>query len=847
MIAFNEPAEHLSFKQLARSIAGCQARRLLLGVVALLSLAMACGAIAAEQTTDEKVMDIGFYLEALASWGPAFEEPGLNQEYDRLKASPRGAPGEMEERVNALQTKLDAALAKHRDALYAAAKQKNSTMRFHAGLARDYNPSPMLDEWMLFHLNAFRMGAASETFMGKGTKEERFARAGSALEKAAGFGAVAVVSSEGGRPTTDPPSPVDFVFNNDFLPQERSSFFRSSFNSAPLRRALFPILGKFAEAMSRYPAAGFMKIGNEPFWTARPSPAVDFGQAAVGCSPGTFQTQVLKKYPDFDAWKSALLAMDRTVIEKNKGQKAGHRKFKTMAEFFPWKSLSEMTIPAEDIAGLTFVQYLKDRYASLDELNRAWFGDDRSRWFAKWDAVFPPSPVIEPPKQWTKPEVSIQSNIPEEMVVGPGAPSARAPKGMEAAWVDWLSYQPAAINNYLVSARASILKSTGTRLPISTNCITDHFLHNFNNMGAVCGLNPWDTPKGLDTLAIDFYPIRYMQGYLRSMAGVANGRPIQIYEAGGASGLHHTGEGADPQGAAYMTLYSYAYGADLLLFWRRDAKLEPVIEIEIARAMKAMSDPDLQKGSHPVTDGTAMLYSQDSLYLAQALDGTPERMLWPFQVGLRMAQRLHLLFDFYSDRQVAETGIPGHIKVLVLPGAFAVSDQFLERLEGFVKTGGRIVVGSDFASCNGHGKSRSKPAWLAGEQVLTIPESDWLSWSDKGVANQVFHPYDAPMPAWGEMMDRFIQEASPRVVDYLGSDGNQSAASISGVRKSDSALYVFVNPGANDVTLKAGGKYKNAVNLYSGSTLPVIAVESETKVPGVSGPAIIRLTKDSTP
>ncbi len=786
----------------------------------------------------QQLADCGYFLEAMKLWDPSFVPVELEK---KLEAAKNGAavPTAAE-----LRGEVIAVWQTNREKINTAAKRTNQNASFRVGLARDSDPSPFLDEWALFRLNAFRIAATSQAWMGKGTIDELFERSAKALEKAAEIGALGVIQTGGDGKQRERHS-ADFTFNDRMIPGKRSGFFGSSFNSAPFRRDIFPAFDRFAATLSKYPAAGFIKLGNEPFWTITPAPAVDFGQATIGCSPETFQQQAKKCYANFGDWKKALLEAEQAAIERSQKDKSWRSRYFPVAQFFPWADFGDMRIPQDDIAGLTFVDYLKGRYSSLEELNRVWFGEDRGRWFRGWDAVFPPLPVIAPPKRVRVPVTAAQADIPETAVTKAGAPSARAPEGMEAAWADWLSFQPFAINNYHVEARASILKNTDSKLPVTTNCICGHYLNNFNNIGAISGLNPWDTPKGLDTLAIDFYTIRYLQGYMRSLACAADGRPVQIYEAGGASGPHHTGEGADPNGAAYMTLYSFAHGADMLLYWRRDGKLDPVMEIEIARAMKAICEPDLQNNSVPVTDGTAMVYSQDSLYLAQALDGTPERMIWPFQVGLRLAQRLHYLFDFYSDRQVAEAGIPAHVNVLVVPGAFAVSDKFADRVEQFLAGGGKLVAGADFASRNEHGKPRNKPSWLTGKNVLLVPETDWLVWDDRNVRNQDFLPCKGPLPEWAQKMDRFIQTSAPRTVEYRSADGTPSEPSLAAARKSPSSLYVFLNPGAQNVSLEVTGKFGHARDLYRAKDISVSQSETSTIASAVSGPAVIRFTNSS--
>ncbi len=775
--------------------------------------------------------DCGYYLEAMDMWGEKYSQPELKKELVKLK---KQSPENLQTAL-ALWKKIKSTQQEQRNSLYADARNTNKKMTYRVGLARDYSPIPMLDEWTLFRMNAFRLGV-SEHFLGKGTTEELLNRAGQALEEGDKTGAVGVVSYAGiTRGKEGLQAPVDFCFNNNFIPMVKPCI-----NSALIREHVNSILIKYTKFFSRYPAFQTLKIGNEPFWCLGPAIAIGFGQATIGCPAAVYQEHVRREYHQFSQWHKALDAYDK---ESSRGRGA-YRKSKIIREgnigkWFKWKSFADMSIPKNEMSGLTFIDYLKRKYSSLEALNSVWFGGNKNKWFASWDNVFPPRPVISRPVGLAEILADQVTDIPAFMIDKSKKETARAPKGLAAAWADWLSFQPCSTAEYLDSAKKVVRDKVGGPRYITTNAITGHYINNFNNIAAVSGLNPWDTQSGMDTMAIDFYSISYLQGYIRSLAGAAHGRPIQIHEAGGASGKNHKGVGANPANTAYMVLYSFAYGTDMLLFWRRDAKLEPVLEIEIAKAMKALDNDDLQHNSVPVTDGVAVIYSQDSLFLAQGMDGTARRMILPFQAALQLSKRLHLLYDLYSNRQLEKQGIPADIRVLMLPGAFAVSGKLLKQLETFVKRGGRIVVGSSFALYDERARTRTRPAWLNGANVLTIPEQDWLTWNNNFLNDHNITANGVKTPEWINTVDRFITPLAPRSVRYLDSRGQSADQCISGARKSEKAMYAFINPGVTDITVQAKGIYKKAINLYTGKDMVIKKSGKFTEVKITRGPAVI--------
>lgn len=681
-------------------------------------------------------------------------------------------------------------LVEHRDAFYAQAKKFNDQMHFKVGLSYDADPMDRLDKWALFNLNFFRISTLSK-WLGDEAFEPRLKKVQAALNQAAEFGATAIVTVQ---PDIDPKGSAEIPFSHDLLPVLRPSFYKPSFTSARHRAAWVEEGLQWMDATADLNNIFSFKIGNEPFWSSRPAPAYGYGIGGSGCSAETFRTQLLAKYGSFAAWRKQA---DRTP----------------MGSEIPWQSLEEISLPAGSIRGLTFIDYLREKYSSLDELNHSW-----SSAFSSWDEVYPPLPADSG-------EIVMQEGSLPTFDLAEEADSdktfLRPAVNNIAAWTDWGSYWPVAVNDQLSDIYSQLKEKHPTR-KVSVNCITGQFINNYLGAGADTGLNPWITSDGLDDLSIDFYSLAYMQAYLRALDSVDD-RPVIIQETAGA----------EPVKATCMAMYSFAWGADGLLFWRRDHELPPRVCLELSQAQKAMVDSDLQHASKPVSDGVATLYSFASLRLADAETGDAGAYLDAWQAESLLLSRLGVLYDVHSDRQW-ENGVLENVKVLFCPSALALSDEVFQTLEKFVEQGGCLVASDRFAQRDAVGRPRDArrvAALLSSPNVMTIPFENLIDLHESmsGIDHSL-RPWDGHfLPAWSRPVETFLQKHAPSTVHY--SDYVLPAA-----RESADALYVFVDPWAKDVTVSAEGSFSRVMDLFSRQEFDLDSVK-------VSGPAILKFER----
>lgn len=707
-----------------------------------------------------------------------------------------------------LVSRMMTCLAQQRTPLYQQAKEFNDRMHFRVGLSYDSEPMDRLDKWALFRLNFFRMNT-EQSWLGPKELDKRIAFTRQIMQRADQFGASGIL---GFTSKLAPAEPVDVPFSHDLLPAFRHSFSKASFTSARLRNAWEELALKWIEETKDLDNIVEYKAGNEPFWSTRSFPVYGYGLGSVGCSADVFRKKLLDQHGTFGNWRKQA---DQSVPGK----------------LVSWQTLDEVNIPSDAIRGLTFVDFLKNRYSSLDKLNQAWFGS--SPGFASWGEVFPPLPQDAGSSSVS----GAGGELPAFDLADTGSDEA-APRPRPEdipAWTDWTAYWPAAINDFMVDLYDRVqVHYPGVNL--SVNCTTGHYINDYLGTGVDAALNPWITARGLGDLSIDFYSVAFMQAYVRSLAGVAEGRPIYIQEAGGSD---------DVVSAAYMALYSFAYGADGLLFWRRDHELTPPICLALNRVQMALSDPDLQHNSVPVSDGAAVLYSFSSLRVADACEGTAATYLDAWQGGLLLLSKLQSLYDIYSDLQL-EKGIPDSVNVLICPAARALSDEMLTQVEAFVARGGRLVVPRNFGGWDQYGRARDEKRvkkLLSSPQVLTLDDRLLLGLHDQMKNDHDPRPWGtSSAPEWSGRLEKFMAEAAPSTVQYKQA-GGQPAYVLPAARRSDKAVYAFVDPWAENVTVTVRGDYSSAVNLYTGDSLSTKGIDGRVSVEGIQGPAVLKFIK----
>jgi len=723
---------------------------------------------------------------------------------------------------------VDRFIETHKEAYQAATREFYDRQNFRIGVSFDRDPSERLRAWALhgiglFRLNSWQQKGGMEIDQIDHTAQDVLNKL--KMAEKWGLESILIVNIK-----PRPQVLEDFVFDQDLRGTLRPGFWGFNFNSAGLRNALQAAYKRWGEATKDQTNILLYQMNNEPFWSTAPSPILGYDPMTVGCSFDTWKHQIGKIYSSVEDWKRAF--PDTTKNKRNHSL----LNRKSVEKYIPWQSWDEFQFEPNRCRGLTFVEFLQARYENLDNLNQAWFGiQDRERWFTDWNEVFPPLPVDSREGAAIVTAENGHELVPEEWVTK--TTSLPIPAAGDApGWTDWTAFWGYHINDFLLENMRA-LKSGGVKAPVTTNSVTDHCISNYLQCGADSGLYPWTTSQGLDALGIDFYVIDQLQAYMMMLAGAAEGRDFYIHET----------SYQDPQSAQYVAMYSFAFGASACSFWtdKNDGDIPSMAYGFLLETARALDDCELQNASVPVTDGTLLMYSMDTLYLNDAIAGSPEQYLQTVQAMIACLARLQHLYTFHADLQL-KNGVPSGTKVIVAPGAAALSDQTFLQIKKFVEAGGGLIASEDFGSVDAHGRLREEGqrAWLStSRNVRLIDDKKLLNLRKKLSFKSANWPYN-----WVRLpMAGVVDEVRTKIADFVQSavrytdPSGQLAPVQAGLRRSAEATFVFVDPWASKVTVDLPGRYTQIENLFhQKGPLEIKEINGRTQIFVSDGPAILR-------
>jgi beta-galactosidase GanA len=508
------------------------------------------------------------------------------------------------------------------------------------------------------------------------------------------------------------------------------------------------------------------------------------------------------------------------------------------ASIVPWDSVDQIGFDPEKIQGYDFLDFLQERHGDLETLNETWFGDDESRYYDSWEAVFPPIPTESGgatntgdlgavPESWTNAQETVK-------------PVAADVPG----WVDWMEMAGYFISDSHSEFRQDLVDNGVTEPLITTNAVMGHYINDFGWNAADTGCYPWISMDGLDAHGLDFYTIAYMQAYIASLRDAdvnrdQPDRPVYVHETRWAGDRNKEGP--------HIAMYTFAHGADGTVFFDHARDFNPRETLGVAKAMDAMAEETLQFESEPVTDGVAALYSLDSMWVADGLTGSGRPYMVHFQSAVTTLDRMQVLYNVYADRQL-EPSVPDDVSVLLAPGVRAMTDEALSSVRSLVEDGGTLITTPDFAARTRYGRERpdGDREWFQGHDDVVLLQGEdletWLeNWQRGNYQMQRGLGWaDKELPAVAETIEPIVEEQAPRSVRYLDSDGNMDARKTGARRADDGTTFVFVDPWAEDVTLAVPGEFSGAQNLYRDEDVSLEMVDGEGRVTLESGPAIVR-------
>lgn len=723
-------------------------------------------------------------------------------------------------------------LSKRKQIHQERARNFNDRMHFRYGLSYFLDPRPHLFAWSLFNSGLFRLNS---TFPNKGRRNNPLDEHGRAevamdvLLEADKYGYKAILlTTAGGHPQDI----SEFSFTDRLVPSLRRSFHLYSFNSTKRRNRISEGLRIWGSRTKSATNILSYQLFNEPFWTASPDPVFSYDPGTIGCSEAIWRQKIRERYSTFQEWKEAIPATTSRMRPKLGG--------KLFTDFIPWTSFENMSFGENAFSGLSFVDFLKTKHGDLPSLNRHWFGKDRSRYFNDWTSVFPPFPEREIIRSGIRQILEMRSgsdeewenaDIPLEWVNKNLALPKPASRDIPA-WMDWTQYWAYAINDELLAFKKAMIEG-GARAPVGSNTIGGHFINGFGNIAVDSGMNPWETPNGLGVLSIDFYSTAYLPYYIRALRGAAAGRQIHIHETELFNGAR----------GAYALLFAFAHGADALSFWRKDEKIPPRYAIHLMKSIRAMADYDLQHHSKPVSDGIALVYSLDSLRLADARDGGHAYYLNNFQGAAMALEKMQLLFDISEASRLDET----EAKVLVLPGVEALSDKDINTLYQRLNNGVKLIATRDIASQNTNGAKRQSAelARLLKNPNVRILDPDFFRNLRASVKGNDHDPNLLFGMNYSEELNtlaRWLNGITPQKLRYLKPDGSIAPAHVGARQGESGTLFVFVDPWQRGISIEARGKYGEAVDVASGKQMKLLHNPNYTRIEGIQGPAVIRMT-----
>jgi hypothetical protein len=294
-------------------------------------------------------------------------------------------------------------------------------------------------------------------------------------------------------------------------------------------------------------------------------------------------------------------------------------------------------------------------------------------------------------------------------------------------------------------------------------------------------------------------------------------------------------------------MFNFAHGADGNVFFDHDRDFFPRDTVGLAKAMHAMADEQLQFETDPVSDGVAVLYSLDSLWVTDGLTGAGREFMKYFQSSVATLDRMQVLYSVYSDRNL-ESGVPDDVSVLMAPGARAMTDDVHGAIRAFVEDGGTLITTPDFGESTRYGRLRpeTERQWLqTSENVVLLEGEDLDTWIENWQRGQyrmqrALGWADKPFPAVAHDIEPVIQTRAPRSVRYLDGDGTMDARKAGARRADDGTLFAFVDPWAENVIVAARGQFSSAENLFPEESVDLRTRDGEGRVTVESGPAIIR-------
>ncbi|MEH0832370.1 beta-galactosidase [Pectobacterium cacticida] len=322
----------------------------------------------------------------------------------------------------------------------------------------------------------------------------------------------------------------------------------------------------------------------------------------------------------------------------------------------------------------TFRHWLKARYGTIDALNKAWWSTFWSHTYTDWSQLEPPSPIGE---------VSIH--------------------GLN---LDWKRFNTSQVCDFC-AAEIAPLKAENPSLPTTTNFMEYFYDYDYWQLAKVIDFISWDSYPQWHNAEDDCALAAYTAMYHDLMRTLKGGKPFYLMESTPSlTNWQPISKLKKPGMHILSSLQAVAHGSDSVQYfqWRKSrgsvekfhgAVVDHVghIDTRVGREVQALGNILSQLA--PVT-GTrveakvAIIFDWESRWAMDNAQG-------PRNAGLFYEKTVNEHYRTFWEQGVAvdiinaDVDLSGY-QLVIAPMLYMVRDGFGERVDAFVKQGGRFVT-----------------------------------------------------------------------------------------------------------------------------------------------------------
>ena len=321
-----------------------------------------------------------------------------------------------------------------------------------------------------------------------------------------------------------------------------------------------------------------------------------------------------------------------------------------------------------------FIQYLKEKYGSIDKLNAEWGREGPSN-YDNFEMVYPPTGYTRQ-------------------------------RGGFNSWNDWCDFMESNLTNHIKRAD-EIFKANGATQPT-----INEMLPGVNN-----GLDPWKLAEATDIVGISLFgkpaKDKMLCMTVSDSISKANGKTTFVVEAGGGSIKFDdpnmfAASGFTPSAEELKTaiMMRAGFGVKGLMFWCWRPRLsdlegndfgmckpngKPLARTyELGKFSQRMLElSDVYNNSSRRSD--VAVYT--SYQINRIMNG--DRMTDNYLSGIiganYMMTDLHVNSDFINDKQILKGGL-GKYKVLILPCTYIIDEDCAQKIIEFANNGGVVIA-----------------------------------------------------------------------------------------------------------------------------------------------------------